>query len=114
MVWIRGLTWGLSLIFSSQLIWLALSVTHWGEVSVAGLRDSAAAMSIVASSCQNTGIYREGIRCPAQHMSFPSLMLSISPFLCLSWMPANLFPDFHMKEAVGVNAVASVEWKNSL
>lgn len=37
----------------------------------------------------------------------PAFMLSVSSFLFLSWMPANLFPYFHMKEAVGVNVAGS-------
>lgn len=73
------------------------------EVSAAGFCDSAQLWVLLLPSVR-TQIYRGyQMSSPPHVIPFPHAFNP--PFL--SSIPANLFPDFHMKEAVGVNAAAS-------
>lgn len=83
-----------------SLCWTPLS-----EVCAAGRCDSAQLWVLLLPPVRAQG-FIERASDVQLNTSSPGLVLSISPFLFLSGMSANLFPNFHMKEAVGVNASA--------
>lgn len=75
------------------------------KVIAAGHCDSAQPWVLLHPPVRAQG-FIESVRCPAQHVIPLPHAFSLS-VLFLSRMPANLYPDFHMKEAVGVNSAAS-------